>query len=71
VARARRRGERSVTEQWAAAALSGPKSRDVLAQVVDIDVGNAAFPFLAVAECSVRTAVRQRSGATFPDELFG
>jgi len=47
----------AVTDQWAAAALSGPKSRDVLAQVVDIDVGNAAFPFLAVAECSVRTAV--------------
>ena len=47
----------SVTEQWAAAALSGPKARDVLASVVDIDVSNAAFPFLAVGECHVRTAV--------------
>jgi sarcosine oxidase subunit alpha len=46
----------SVTEQWAAAALSGPKSRDVLASVVDIDVDNAALPFLAVAECRLRTA---------------
>ena len=46
----------SVTEQWAAAALSGPKSRDVLAQLVDIDVGNDAFPFLAVTTCNVRTA---------------
>jgi sarcosine oxidase subunit alpha len=45
----------SVTEQWAAAAVSGPKSRDVLARVVDIDVSNAAFPFLAVAGCNVRT----------------
>jgi sarcosine oxidase subunit alpha len=45
----------AVTEQWAAAALSGPKSRDVLARVVDIDVSNAAFPFLAVATCGVRT----------------
>lgn len=43
----------SVTEQWAAVALSGPKSRDVLARLVDIDVANAAFPFLAVGECHV------------------
>ena len=46
----------SVTEQWAAAALSGPKSRDVLARLVDVDVANAAFPFLAVGTCRVRTA---------------
>jgi sarcosine oxidase, subunit alpha len=45
----------SVTEQWSAAALSGPRSRDVLAAVVDIDVSNAALPFLAVAECNVRS----------------
>jgi sarcosine oxidase subunit alpha len=43
----------SVTEQWAAAALSGPKSRDVLARLVDIDVSNEAFPFLAVSDCTV------------------
>src|SRR5438876_4867982 len=30
----------SVTEQWAAAALAGPKARDVLARTVDIDVSN-------------------------------
>ncbi len=46
----------SVTEQWAAAALSGPKAREVLAKVMDIDVSNGAFPFLAVATCHVRTA---------------
>jgi sarcosine oxidase subunit alpha len=44
----------SVTEQWASAALAGPKARDVLAKVVDIDVSNTAFPFLAVGECNVR-----------------
>ncbi len=44
----------SVTEQWAAAALSGPRARDVLAKLVDIDVSNTAFPFLAVGECHVR-----------------
>jgi heterotetrameric sarcosine oxidase alpha subunit len=46
----------SVTEQWAAAALSGPNSREVLAKLADIDVSNGAFPFLAVSTCNVRTA---------------
>ena len=46
----------SVTEQWAAAALSGPKARDVLARLLDVDVSNAAFPFLAVSECHLRAA---------------
>jgi sarcosine oxidase subunit alpha len=53
----------TVTENWSAVAISGPKSRDVVAAMVDIDVSNAAFPFLAVASCSVRTtsgAVRGR-----------
>ena len=45
----------SVTEQWAAAALSGPSSRKVLAKLADIDVSNEAFPFLAVRTCNVRT----------------
>lgn len=46
----------SVTEQWAAAALAGPKARQVLARIVDIDVSNEAFPFLAVGACRLRTA---------------
>ncbi|MEO8186617.1 MAG: glycine cleavage T C-terminal barrel domain-containing protein, partial [Burkholderiaceae bacterium] len=46
----------SVTEQWTAAALAGPNSRGVLAKVVDIDVSNEAFPFLAAGTCNVRTA---------------
>ncbi len=46
----------SVTEQWAAAALSGPAARYVLEKVVDVDVSNDAFPFLAVGTCRVRTA---------------
>ncbi|MEP7209028.1 MAG: sarcosine oxidase subunit alpha family protein [Casimicrobiaceae bacterium] len=46
----------SVTEQWTAAALSGPKAREVLARIVDIDLANEAFPFLAVRTCAVRSA---------------
>src|SRR5439155_8291332 len=45
----------SVTEHWAAAALSGPKARQALAQLVDIDVCNDALPFLAVVACRLRT----------------
>ena len=55
----------SVTEQWAAAALSGPQARRVLAKIVDIDVSNDAFPFLAVGTCQLRSA----TGA-IPARLF-
>ena len=55
----------SVTEQWSAAALSGPKARDVLSALVDIDVSNAAFPFLAVAACNLRV-----NGDHTPARLF-
>jgi sarcosine oxidase subunit alpha len=46
----------SVTEQWAAVAVSGPKSRALLARLVDLDVSNEAFPLLGVATCTLRTA---------------
>jgi sarcosine oxidase subunit alpha len=55
----------SVTEQWAAAALSGPAARHVLEKVVDIDVSNDAFPFLAVVACRVRTATGLVPGRLF------
>jgi sarcosine oxidase subunit alpha len=55
----------SVTEQWAAAALSGPRSRDVLSRLVDVDVSNAAFPFLAAGECTLRAA-----DGSMPARLF-
>lgn len=59
----------SVTEQWAAMALSGPKARDVLAGLVDIELSNAAFPFLAVGTCNVRAASDDPAGA-IPARLF-
>jgi sarcosine oxidase subunit alpha len=40
----------SVTEQWAGMAVSGPDSRKTLAKIVDdIDVSDAALPFMGVA----------------------
>jgi sarcosine oxidase subunit alpha len=55
----------SVTEQWSAAAISGPQARNVVAAVVDIDVLNAAFPFLAAGDCHVRAV-----DALIPARLF-
>ena len=44
----------SITEQWAAMALAGPRSRDVLAAVVDdLDVSDAALPFMSVRETTI------------------
>ena len=42
----------SVTEQWAAIAVAGPNSRRVMAKLVDIDISNEAFPFMAASECA-------------------
>ena len=41
----------STTEQWAGAALAGPKSRDLLAKLFpDLDVSNEALPFMGYTE---------------------
>ncbi len=36
----------SVTEQWAVAAINGPRARDLLASLTDIDLSAEAFPFM-------------------------
>jgi sarcosine oxidase subunit alpha len=43
----------SVTDQWAAAALAGPRSLDVLAAVADADVGGQSLPYLGYRECRI------------------
>jgi sarcosine oxidase subunit alpha len=55
----------SVTENWSAVAMSGPKSRHVLAELVDVDVSNDAFPFLCVQRCRLRVA-----GEPIPARVF-
>ena len=51
----------SVTDQWCAIALAGPRSRDVLAAVAaDADVSNEALPYMGVAEitlCGIRARI--------------
>lgn len=43
----------SVTDQWAQVALAGPRARDILRKIVDDDISNSAFPFLAAKEISL------------------
>ncbi|GGF73189.1 sarcosine oxidase subunit alpha [Azorhizobium oxalatiphilum] len=52
----------SITEQWAQISISGPKSREVLAKVVDapIDVSNEALPYMGVAQGTVMGGVKTR-----------
>jgi sarcosine oxidase subunit alpha len=52
----------SATDQWAQFAVAGPRSRDVLAGVVDapFDISNAAFPYMAAAELTVCGGVKAR-----------
>lgn len=52
----------STTEQWAVVALQGPNARKLLEPFVQgLDLSDAAFPHMAVAECTV---------AGFPARLF-
>jgi sarcosine oxidase subunit alpha len=46
----------SVTDQYGQIALAGPRSRDVLRKLADIDADNAALPFLASAATTIAGA---------------
>ncbi|MBB4953503.1 sarcosine oxidase subunit alpha [Agrobacterium vitis] len=43
----------SVTDQWAQMAVAGPKSRAILQTLVDDDISNEDFPYLAAKEVSL------------------
>ncbi|WP_312796923.1 sarcosine oxidase subunit alpha family protein [Tianweitania sp.] len=43
----------SVTDQWAQMSLAGPKARTILADIVDEDISDEAFGFLAAREVSL------------------
>ncbi|MFK7874917.1 MAG: sarcosine oxidase subunit alpha family protein [Paracoccaceae bacterium] len=50
----------STTEAWAQYAVAGPNSRRVLEKIVDQDISNAAFPFMACANITVCGGLRAR-----------
>ncbi|HKO08681.1 MAG TPA: sarcosine oxidase subunit alpha family protein [Alphaproteobacteria bacterium] len=59
----------SVTEEWAAMALAGPRSRAVLARLADIDVSDAALPFMGVRDCRVAGIPARVFRISFSGEL--
>jgi dimethylglycine dehydrogenase len=58
-----------VTTQRGVLVLAGPRSREVLAKVADIDVSDAAFPWLTARRCSVGAAGLIAMRVNFVGEL--
>jgi dimethylglycine dehydrogenase len=58
-----------VTTQYGVLVLAGPRSREVLAKVSDIDVSNAAFPWLTARPLSVGAAGLRAMRVNFVGEL--
>lgn len=50
----------SVSDQWAQMALAGPKSRQILEQLVEDDLSNAAFPYLAARTVTLKGGLAAR-----------
>lgn len=50
----------STTESWAQYAVAGPNARRVLEKIVDQDISNEAFPFMACGEITVCGGLRAR-----------
>ena len=59
----------SITDQWAGMSICGPHARAVVAKIVDLDVGNAAFPFMAVADCRAAGVPAKLFRISFSGEL--
>jgi sarcosine oxidase subunit alpha len=59
----------SVTDQYGQIALAGPRSRDVLARVVDLDISNSALPFLACAATMIAGARARLFRISYSGEL--
>jgi sarcosine oxidase, subunit alpha len=60
----------SVTEQWAVAALGGPRAREVLAAAgCDVDPSAEAFPFMTLREGTVAGVPARIARVSFTGEL--
>ncbi len=59
----------SVTEQWTGIAVAGPNSRQLLEKVIDIDISNEAFPFMAVGECNFNNLPARLFRISFSGEM--
>ena len=60
----------SVTDHWAAIAIAGPRSRQVVAQLApDVPVGAEEFPFMAIREATVVGVPARLCRISFSGEL--
>jgi sarcosine oxidase subunit alpha len=50
----------STTEAWAQYAVAGPNARKLLEKIVDVDISNEAFPFMACANMTICGGLRAR-----------
>lgn len=50
----------STTEAWAQYAVAGPNARKLLEKVVDVDISNDSFPFMACANITICGGLRAR-----------
>ncbi len=58
-----------VTEEWGTLSLMGPRARDVLAGVTEVDVSNAGFPFGHVREIQIAGHKIRALRVTYVGEL--
>ncbi len=59
----------SVTEQWAVASISGPRARDLLGEVTDMDLDAERFPFMAMQEGTLAGVSARIYRISFTGEL--
>ncbi len=59
----------SVTDQWAQYAVAGPHSRALLEKLVEADISDAAFPFMACADVTVAGVPGRLFRISFSGEL--
>ena len=59
----------SVTDQWAGLSIAGPKARELLAPLLDIDLSTEAFPFMAATECQFQGVPARLFRISFSGEL--
>lgn len=59
----------SVTEQWAVASISGPRSRDLLSELTDLPLDAERFPFMSMKQCSLAGVPARIFRISFTGEL--
>lgn len=50
----------STTDQWAQMSLAGPRARTIMSRVVEDDISDAAFPYLAARAVTLRDGLKAR-----------